>query len=191
MAWKASSGLDGGVEEPVLVVEGRRAGADHLQAGDLRRPVHEIVVQVLLDLPDLVQPGGEEHILADAAHQRHRGVRVHVDQARNGHHARTVHDVQVAGHLPVGTRADRPDLSDPALPDQDVLAFIPEGDVPEEDGSHQIKGFRNPLLRSLLRSAGGSRRGSSCRGCRRRPLPGLRQISRNLPYRGISCACRS
>lgn len=54
-----------------------------------------------------------------------------------------------------------------------------------------IRDSRNPPRRSLRRCAGESRRGSRCRGCRRPPLPGLLQISRNPPCRGRSYACRS
>ena len=132
-----AGGADRGVEEPVLVVEGGRAGADHFQAGDLGPPVDEIVVEVLLDLPDLVQPAVEDHILADAPHQGHGRVRMHIDETGNGDLAGAVHHLHVAGDLPKGTGAGRTDAADPALADQDVLPFIPDGNVLEQDRAHQ------------------------------------------------------
>ena len=130
-------GLDGGIEEPVLVVEGGRAGADHLQAGDLGRPIDEIVVQVLLYGPDFLEPVEEEHVLADPPHQGHRRVGMHVDESGDGDLAGAVHHLDVSGKLPARGIPGGADPPDPALPDQDVLAGITEGNVPEEDGSHQ------------------------------------------------------
>ena len=132
-----AGGLDGRIEEPVLVVECGRAGADHLQAGDLGAPVDEIVVEMLLDLPDLVEPGVEEHVLADAPHQGHGGVRMHVDESGDGDLARAVHHLHVPGDLPVRAGTGRSDTAYPALSDQDILALVPDGDVPEKDGAHQ------------------------------------------------------
>jgi hypothetical protein len=70
----------------VHVGEGGGAGADHLPRREARAPLHELGRHVqAFRRPDVLrQPDHQLHVVGHAAQQRHRDVRVRVDEA--GHH---------------------------------------------------------------------------------------------------------
>ena len=76
---------------------GRRAGADHLDAGEPRAPVDVVVLHPLLDRPDVLgQPLHQRQVVGEAAKQGHRRVGVAVDEAGDQRHPGAVDDL-VAG----------------------------------------------------------------------------------------------
>ncbi len=92
----------GRLEVVVHVVEAGDAPADHLHDPQHRAPVDVLLLQLHLQRPDaLLQPGLQRHVVGVAAQQRHRTVRVRVDEAGHRHHAFGV-DRLVSRHLPWG-----------------------------------------------------------------------------------------
>ena len=144
-------GPAGRLAEEILVVERRRAALDHFQAGDLRAPVNEIRVDLLFDLPDAVQPGMERLVFHDAAQQGHGGVRVHVDETRDGGLSAAVHHLgfrgDPAGEAGVGGLPEHgfqsgvgQDFRDDRAVDEDIDGFPFQLDVLEED--HVVFSFK-------------------------------------------------
>jgi len=78
-------GLERRLGEEIHVVEAGDAAAQHLGAGERGAVAHELRRHVLhLGGPDvLLQPALERQVVGQAAHQRHGGVRMRVDQARD------------------------------------------------------------------------------------------------------------
>jgi hypothetical protein len=76
-----------GLREEVHVVEAGDAAAQHLGAGEQRAVADEGGRDMLrLGGPDgFLQPAHQRQIVGDAAHQRHGGMRVQVDQAGDQH----------------------------------------------------------------------------------------------------------
>src|SRR5881296_1658861 len=71
-----------GVHVEVHVVEGRRAGLDHLEASELGAPIHVVGSELRLGRPDLrLQPRRQLEVVSPAAEQGHRGVRVQVHES--------------------------------------------------------------------------------------------------------------
>ena len=104
--------LDGAADGfglPVHVPEPHRPRADHLDAREARAPVHVVGGELGLGGPDpVLEPRHQWKVVAVAAHQGHRRVRVAVDQARQNRHARGVQHV-VAGRR-LDACAERDDL---------------------------------------------------------------------------------
>jgi hypothetical protein len=70
--------------EEVHVAESGRPGPDHLCDPELRAPVDVVALQFGLDGPDiLAEPGVEGLVVGRPAKERHRHVRVCVDEPRN------------------------------------------------------------------------------------------------------------
>ena len=79
---------------PVHVPEAHRPAADHLDARQPRPPVDVVGVELGLGGPDLgLQPVHQRQVVAVAAKERHRRVRVGVDEARDERHTRPVDDL--------------------------------------------------------------------------------------------------
>jgi len=84
---------DGGdaVDGEVHVREGGRPRADHLQRGEFGSRLDVVRRERRLDRPDvLAEPGVERLVVGVPAQQRHRGVRVSVDQPGDHQSARRV-----------------------------------------------------------------------------------------------------
>ena len=94
---------------PVHVPKPHRPAAHHLYAGEPRSPVHVLVVDARFDRPDHpLEPLHEGHVVAVASEQRHRRVRVPVDQARHEGHPR-----RIDGLVPRPLLDSRAELGDP------------------------------------------------------------------------------
>ena len=89
--------------EEVHVVAARDAASEHLRGGEQRSVVDEIGIdEAALARPDrLLEPCLERNVVGDAAKQRHRGMRVRVDQTRQQHVCR---QHQVLARLVIGPR---------------------------------------------------------------------------------------
>ena len=99
----------GRLRVPVHVPEVARPGADHLDAGEPRAPVDVLGLELRLDRPDLLlQPAHQRQVAAVAAEERHRRVRVPVDERRDQGGAGGG-DQLVAGLGPAHLRAERDD----------------------------------------------------------------------------------
>src|SRR5207245_11484800 len=65
--------------------EGRRAGLDHLEAGELRAPVHVVGGEFRLGRPDLrLQPCRQIEVIAPTAEEGHGGVCMEIHESREG-----------------------------------------------------------------------------------------------------------
>jgi hypothetical protein len=75
-------GLDRRLGEEVHVVHAGRSAEQHLGESERGAVAHELRIdQLRLERPDaLAQPRRQRQVVADAAQQRHRGVRVQVDE---------------------------------------------------------------------------------------------------------------
>ena len=111
------------VGEEILVAEAGDAGLQHLGDRELGAvPNHLGADPALLDRPHPVtKPGSERQVVCVAAQQRHRGMGMGVDQARNHHvtgalddHARLVTAARLVG---------RQHGRDPAVDDRDGMAL--------------------------------------------------------------------
>ena len=74
--------LERGIGKEIHVVEARDAAAQHLGAGGKRAIAHKLGGDMaLLGRPDvLLEPAHQRQVVGQPAHQRHRCVRVRVDQ---------------------------------------------------------------------------------------------------------------
>ena len=77
--------------EPVHVVEGGGAAADHFQAGRLRAPVDELFVHLRFHFPDLREPFVQGDVFGNAPEHDHGRMGVHVDETRDDGLAGAVH----------------------------------------------------------------------------------------------------
>ena len=84
--------LRDGLLEVVHVDEGRRAAPRHLDRGEERAPVAELLVDVsrLGGKDEVVQPLHELHVVRDAAQERHGDVAVAIDEPRDDEHSRGI-----------------------------------------------------------------------------------------------------
>ncbi|OPZ80710.1 MAG: hypothetical protein BWY76_03276 [bacterium ADurb.Bin429] len=102
---------------PVHVAERRHPGAQHLGDAQQRRPVDILLGEMRLHWPDLLpQPGHQRQIIRRPAKERHRQVRVRVNEPGNRDHARAVNDGSVV--LRRRRLRYRPDVDNP-LPRHD------------------------------------------------------------------------
>ena len=80
--------------------------------------IYILLIQLLLRLPDLVQPLVEGDILAYSLHKGHAGVCVHVDKAGERSLACTVHDFSTFRHNDLIIRWN--DLGDQIALNEDI-----------------------------------------------------------------------
>ena len=106
-------GLGDGVRAEIHIADGGHAEAQALGDGQQRRRLDAPRVHALLLREDApAEPLGERQLLAVAAQQRHRQMRVAVDKARHQHHARAVENA-----LRLFLRRVFPDVGDLAVRD--------------------------------------------------------------------------
>ena len=102
-------------ERPVHIRKRRRARLDHLDRGQRRAPVDIVRDHLRLDRPDMVvEPLHELHIIRVAAQERHRRVRMSIDEARHCKHILPIYDL-------IGCKAFVPSTA------MDACAVVPSG----------------------------------------------------------------
>ena len=115
--------LERRVREEIHVVEAGDPAAQHLGAGEERAVAHELARHMLcFGRPDVfVQPAHERQVVGKAAHQRHGGVRMGVDEAGNQDLARKIDGFvlpESCARLPRGQ-----DRLDPAIANRHRVVF--------------------------------------------------------------------